>query len=124
MKAKGETKNSRQTKKETDTEMLARLVVHGFERMDKKFAQVDKRFVQVDKRFAHVDKRFDQIDGRFEQVEGRLSSLEYEQKETNRRLDSIERKQIGILESLDETVHRKEFQALVCRVDAIEGKKR
>lgn len=107
------TTKAKDKKKETGTEMLARLVVQGFNRMDKKFEQVDKRFEQV-------DKRFDQIDVRFEQVEGRLSSLEYEQKEINRHLDSINRKQIGLLESPDETVYQKEFQALSNRVEAIE----
>lgn len=92
--------------KEATIDVLARLVKQGFDRMDKRFEQVDKRFEQVDKRF--------------EQVDERLGSLEYEQRETNRRLDAIERKQTGVLESLDEAVTRKEFQVLASRVSILE----
>lgn len=99
--------------KETDTEMLARLVKHGFDQMDKRFEQVDKRFEQV-------DKRFERIEGRLDHVDERLGSLEYEQRETNRRLDAIEKKQAGVLKSLDEAITRKEFQVLASRVSVLE----
>ena len=123
-------------KKETDTEILSRLIVNGFEDVNKHFGQIDKRFEQVDKRFEQVDKRFEQVDQRFEQmdqkfeqigseisfVKQKVFSIEEEQKETNRRLASLERKQIGTVLSLDETVHRNEFNEIVHRVEKLENK--
>jgi len=49
--------------------------------------------------------------------------LNQAQEETNRRLTSIERKQMGILSSLDETVTRKEFQVLVSKVAVLEKRR-
>ncbi len=80
------------TRKETDTEMLARMMVHGFDHMDKRFEQVDKRFEQVDKRFEQVDERLGYIGKE-------IVALNHAQDETNRRLTSIERKHTGLLES-------------------------
>ena len=57
---------------------------------------------------------------RFDEVDYRLLSLEKGQTETHRRLDSIENKQTGMLESLDETVHQSEFRKLVERVEVLE----
>lgn len=99
--------------KESEFEMLARLVKDGFERMDKRFEQVDKRFEQIDKRFNHVD-------ARFELVNSQLFSINHELKEHTVRLDSIERKQGGMRLSLDETVHVSELKALTKRVEKLE----
>ncbi|MFZ2500581.1 MAG: hypothetical protein WAW90_01175 [Minisyncoccia bacterium] len=96
----------RVTKKETDTEMLARLMADGFG--------------QVHVRLDGIDDRLDGMDGRFDGVENRLVHLEKGQAETNRRLDSIEKKQDGMLMSIDDTVHRGEFTKLTRRVELLE----
>ncbi len=85
--------------KETDTELLARLMAEGF---------------------GQVNTRLDGIDVRLDGMSDQIISLERGQAETHRRLDSIERKQIGMLESIDETVHRSEFVQLVRRVEFLE----
>ena len=90
-------------KKETDTELLARLMAEGFGEMK-----------------ASVDKRFDFVDVRLEEMNSDITSLQKGVSEVSRRLDSIEKKQIGMLESLDETVHRSEFTKLVERVEVLE----
>lgn len=94
--------------KESEFGMLTRLVVDGFERVDKRFDEVDKRFEAIDKRFEGIDSS--------------LFSINYELKDNTRRLDSIERKQTGTLANLDESVHRTEFKALTRRVEIIEKK--
>lgn len=86
-------------KKETDTELLARLMADGF---------------------GQVNTRLDGIDVRLDGMSDQILHLEKGQTETHHRLDSIERKQEGMLTSLDETVHRSEFARLVRRVDLLE----
>ena len=114
-------------------ESLARIVQGGFAEMqnnfvalkkdmDSRFNAVDIRLDGMDKRFDGIDNRLDGIDNRLDGVDSQISSLFQEQKETNRRLDSIERKQLGLLTSLDETVHRNEFSVLLRRVDVLEKK--
>jgi septal ring factor EnvC (AmiA/AmiB activator) len=116
-------KTAKINKKETDTEMLARLMKQGFDRMDKGFEQVDKRFEQVDKRLEKVDERLGSLEVNVSSLQQEVVAINVAQDETNRRLTSIERKQTGILEILDETVHKSEFKALVNRVKVLEGKK-
>ncbi len=94
---------------EDQIDSLARIVVSGFE--------------QITKRFEQVDKRFEQIDKRFEQVDSSLTSINHELKDHSLRLDRIEKRQIGTLATLDETVHRSEFKTLTKRVEALERKK-
>ena len=103
----------KEVEKETDTEFLARLMAEGF-------AQVNTRFDGVDTRFDGIDVRLDGVDARLDGVDARLLNLEKGQAETHRRLDSIEKKQAGTLESLDETVHQSEFIKLVRRVEVLE----
>ena len=101
--------NEKKAKKgETDTEFLARLMADGFGR--------------VDARFDAVDARFDGIDSEIVEVKDRLLSLEKIQAEILHRLDSMEKKQMGTLASLDETVHRGEFIKLAHRVEVLEKK--
>jgi len=100
-------------KKETDTEFLARMMAEGF-------AQVNTRLDGIDVRLDAIDARLDAIDARLDGIDGRLLSLEKGQAETHRRLDSIEKKQVGMLESIDETVHKSEFIKLVRRVEVLE----
>ena len=113
-------KTSNPKKKESGIDMLARMMKNGFDRMDDGFAMVDKRFDKVENRLDGVESRLDGVEGRLDGVESRLGSLEIEQRETNRRLDAIDRKQAGVLSSLDETVTRKEFQVLASKVAILE----
>ena len=99
-------------KKETDTELLARLMADGF-------GQVNTRLDGIDVRLDGIDTRLDGMDSRFDTVDDRLLHLEKGQAETHRRLDSIEKKQSGMLESLDETVQRSEFVQLTQRVEVL-----
>ena len=101
--------------KETEFEMLARLMQDGFARVDEKFEKIDSRFEQIDSRFEKIDSRFDLIDSQ-------LFSINHELKDHRQRLDRIERKQAGALANLDESVHRSEFKTLSRRVDALEKK--
>lgn len=95
--------------------MLARLVQDGFSRVDEKFDKIDERFERV-------DKKFEKIDAHFELVNSSLFSITHELKEHTKRLDSIERKQIGMLSILDESVHHTEFTTLTRRVELLEKK--
>jgi hypothetical protein len=91
------------TKKETDTELLARLMAEGF---------------------GDVKTRLDVIDVRLDEIGTDITSLQKGQTEIHYRLDSIDKKQTGMLESLDETVHQSEFRKLVQRVDILEKQPR
>jgi multidrug resistance efflux pump len=98
-------KITKKVKKETDTEMLARLMLSGFEEI--------KRTMATKEELAAVKR------GQ-EEMKEEISSLKEEQKETNRTVKSYEKKQAGMLLSLDETVHRSEFDGLVRRVEVLE----
>ncbi len=100
-------------KKETDAEMLARQMAEGFGEIKG----------EMKTRFNEVDARLDVIDVRLDEMNHDIISLQKGQAETHRRLDSIERKQVGVLESLDETVHQSEFRKLVERVEVLEVQK-
>lgn len=69
--------------------------------------------------FAEVKTRFDVIDVHLDEMGADVTSLQKGQSKTHRRLDSIEKKQTGMLESLDETVHQSEFRKLVRRVEVL-----
>jgi len=111
-------KEKTNAKIETDTEMLARMLVNGFEKIDERFEKIDERFEKMEEKIEQVK---EEMNNRFEDVEIRLTSINLEQKETNRRLDTMERHQKGMLDSLDETVHRNEFARLEKRVEVLEG---
>lgn len=111
------------TKKETDTEMLARLMKQGFDRMDIRFDGVEGRLDKVEGRLDGVEEKLVLVEGRLGHLDREVVGLHLAQDETNRRLTSLERKQAGVLESLDDTVHKKEFRALVTRVKVLEGKR-
>ena len=68
--------------KETDTEMLARVIASGFSEMDKRFNAVYDRFDAIDERFDAVDERFDRLENRMERVEKVVH-------ETNRLIDNV-----------------------------------
>ena len=107
-------------KKETDTEFLARMMAEGFAQVNTRLDGIDVRLDAIDARLDAIDARLDGIDARLDGIDGRLLSLEKGQAETHRRLDSIEKKQVGMLESIDETVHKSEFIKLVRRVEVLE----
>lgn len=94
------------TKRETDTEILARQIAEGFG--------------DVKNQFGEVYTRLDVMDVRLDEMSNDITSLQKGQSETHRRLDSIEKKQDGMLESIDETVHQSEFRKLVERVEVLE----
>lgn len=116
-------KEKKAKKTETDTEFLARLMAEGFGRVDARFDAVDARFDGIDARLDGIDARLDGIDLEIVGIKDRLLSLEKVQAEILRRLDSIEKKQMGTLASLDETVHRSEFVRLEHGVGALEVKR-
>jgi predicted nuclease with TOPRIM domain len=87
-------------KKETDTEMLARMVANGFSAMDKRFEAIDERFDVVDTRFDALEERMESLDGRMEGVEGRMDRLENVVMETNRLIDKV------VMPTLDEHARR------------------
>jgi len=114
-------------KKETDTEMLARLVVSGFEKMDKRFERVESDVSSIKKDVSSLKEDVSSLKEDVSSLKEDVSSLKEDvsslkegQKETNRRLASLERKQMGTLLSLDETVHRNEFERIVHRVEVLE----
>lgn len=86
-------------KKETDTELLARLMAEGFGQMSTRFDGMDIELVGI---------------------KDRLLSLEKGQTDIYRSLDAMEKKQSGTLISLDETVPRREFIKLEHRVKVLE----
>lgn len=102
--------------KDSGIDMLARLMKQGFDRMDDGFAQGDKRFEKVEGRLGSLKEDMSHI-------KKEVVALNLAQDETNRRLTSIERKQTGILSSLDETVIRSEFALLANKVAMLEKKR-
>jgi hypothetical protein len=95
--------------KETDTEMLARLMANGF-------AQMKEQIVGVHSNLQN------QIDMLQSEMRTGFADNRFEHREINRHLESIDRKQAGTLESLDETVPRREFAELEERVIVLETK--
>ena len=116
-------KTPKTKEKESGIDMLARMMKHGFDRVDKRFDGVDKRFDGVDKRLDGVDKRLNSLEAGQSSIVQEVLALNRAQEETNRRLTSIERKQTGILSSLDETVTRSEFRVLANKVAVLEKKR-
>ena len=90
-----------------DYDELARITATGFN--------------EVNNRIDGLEARMDQ---RFGEVEDRLLSLEKGRLEDTRRFDAFETKMDckldGLRESLDNTVTREEFSALVVRVENLE----
>jgi polyhydroxyalkanoate synthesis regulator phasin len=97
-------------------ENLARFTINGFDKMEAKMETLATK-----DELSLVKEDVSLLAGEVSSLAGEVSSLKEEQKETNRRLGSIERKQLGILLSLDETVHRSEFEELTHRVEALES---
>ncbi len=85
--------------------MLARIMMNGFEEI--------KRTMATKEDLAEVR---EDLAG----VKEEVSSVKEEQKIQGRQIASIERKLGGTLLSLDETVHRSEFNELAHRVEVLE----
>lgn len=94
--------------KETDTELLARLMAGGFKQMDEQFKQVNERLSDIDSDLIEVNDR--------------LLHLEKGQLDIYRNLDVIGRKQAGMMLSLDEAAHQKQVNMLELRVGVLEAK--
>jgi polyhydroxyalkanoate synthesis regulator phasin len=104
-------------------ENLARFTINGFDKMEAKMETLATKdeLSLVKEDVSLLAGEVSSLAGGVSSLKGEVSSLKEEQKETNRRLGSIERKQLGILLSLDETVHRSEFEELTHRVEALES---
>lgn len=79
--------------KESDTDMLARMIAEGF-------SSVEKRFNGLDERMDGLEERIDGLDGRMESLDGRMDGLERAVRETNALMDK------NIIPTLDEHAHR------------------
>lgn len=106
--------------KESGIDMLARMMKQGFDRVDKRFDGVDKRLDSLKKGQKSLEAGQKSLEAGQNSLVQEVLVLNQAQEETNRRLTSIERKQMGILSSLYETVTRKEFQVLVSKVAVLE----
>jgi predicted nucleic acid-binding Zn-ribbon protein len=108
-------KETKTTKKKAMTiEDLAIITQRGLAGIESRMATKEELSV--------IKEKISSINEDVSSIKQRVSSIEEEQKETNRRLTSIERKQTGTTLSLDETVHRSEFDRVVQRVEALEKK--
>ena len=114
-------KETKTDKEETGIEMLARLVADGFEKNEENFKQLKQEISSVKQDISSVKQEIITINDRLDGIDSRLANIGTEQVETNRRLSSLERKQLGTILSLDETVHRNEFARLEKRVEALEN---
>ncbi|MCX6738612.1 MAG: hypothetical protein NT098_00990 [Candidatus Parcubacteria bacterium] len=116
----------KEIKKAMTIEDLAIITQNGFIGIEQRMMGELKREIssvkeEMNARFSEVDARFNEVDAHFDIVDSRLTNLTLEQQETNRRLDTIERHQRGMLQSIDETVPRNEFVRLEKRVEALEN---
>lgn len=108
-------KTETKTKKEKITlaslasliEKLAVFTVNSFTEMKQEFQEVKQEIVLLK-------------EGQ-EGIKTEISSIKEDQKEIKRAVQSLERKQSGTLISLDETVHRGEFNKLARRVELLES---
>jgi uncharacterized protein YlxW (UPF0749 family) len=106
-------KAQKKVKKETDFEIFARIALKNFEVL--LTGQEEMRKGQEELRQGQV-----KLEQGQEGLRQEVSSLKEEQKEINRTVKSYEKKQAGMLLSLDETVHRSEFDRLARRVEVLE----
>lgn len=102
--------------------MLARFIAGEFGRLNERMDHMDERFDGIDGRLNGIDGRLNGIEERLDRVESDVGFIKNELRETNQRLSSLEQKQFGTLESLDNTVPRHEFEKLEERVVILETK--
>jgi len=101
-------------KKESGIEMLARMMVQGFEKMGAEISSLQQGQNSLQQGQAELKQ---EVEG----IKQEMSAVKEDQKEISRTVKSIERKQEGTLVSLDETVHRSEFNKLARRVEILES---
>lgn len=102
-------------------EKLAVFTVNGFEELRQGQAKLEQRQEKLEQRQEKLEQRQEKLEQGQGGLREEIAFLKEEQKETNRCLRLIERKQVGTLTSLDETVHRNEFNKLARRVEALEA---
>lgn len=110
-------------------EKLARMMAQGFENTKEELrqefrqgqAKLEQGQAKLEQGQEESNRRLLALEQGQEGLRQEVSSLKEEQKEINRIVKSTERKQIGILISLDETVHRSEFKKLEHRVEMLES---
>ena len=102
--------------KETEIEMLARLVTNGFDRMQEQMNGINTGLQ------GQINGLQNQIDGLQSEMRTGFADNRFEHKEMNQHLESLGQKQIGAMESLDETVLKSEFNELEERVVVLETK--
>jgi hypothetical protein len=104
-----------EVKKETDTEMLARMMANGFEQLGNQIKAV------------HSDSQgqFNGLQGQFNELRDEMhtgfSDIRLEIRDLNRSVESLKQKLSGVRESLDETVLKSEFIELKNKVLALEA---
>jgi uncharacterized protein HemX len=115
MATAGQSKNN----KETEIEMLARLVVNGF-------AEVKEQIGGLQGQVNGLQGQINGLENQFEDLRGEMragfENNRIEHKEMNEHLVSLDRKQMGAMESLDETVLKSDFDELTERVVVLETK--
>jgi len=131
----------KETKKETDTEMIIRLILGGFARVENRLYSLETDMGDVKHSVSTLEHSVSTLQHSVSTLQHSVSTLEHsvslletemdevkhsitnihtDLRDMDRHLDSIDRKQAGMLESLDETVHRNEFRRLEKRVEALE----
>jgi hypothetical protein len=102
--------------KETDVEMLARLIADGFSGMQKQINGLQAQLTGTQNSLQN------QTDDLQSEMRAGFENNRIEHKEMNEHLESLDRKQMGALESLDETVLKSDFDELEGRVVVLETK--
>ncbi|MCK9351894.1 MAG: hypothetical protein WCT49_05825 [Candidatus Paceibacterota bacterium] len=113
--------------KEIDIEMLARMMAKGFAEIKEQMTDMNTGLqgqinsMQTQLTVVHEDLQY-QIDALQSEMRTGFEGNRAEHREINKHLESLDRKQIGALESLDETVLKSEFDELADRVVVLETK--
>lgn len=101
--AKTQTSQKQLTKKDVK-DVVVEVLAPFAKAVKKDFDRIDKRFEQVNKRFEQVDKRFEQVDKRFDQVGLRLTGIEFELRETNKRVAHLEEQVQNLFNKMDKLI--------------------
>jgi hypothetical protein len=125
-----DTNNKDKKETETEIEMLARLVVNGFAEMKDQMANMDHglqgQINGLQGQINGLQGKINGLENQFEDLRGEMRAgfedNRIEHKEMIQHLESLDRKQVGTLESLDETVTRTEHEELKERVVILETK--
>ena len=117
------TDTNKKDNKETDIEMLARLVVNGFAEVKEQINGLQGQVNGLQTQLSGVHNSLqNQIDELQSEMRTGFEDNRIEHKEMNQHLESLDRKQMGAQESLDETVLKSDFNELEERVVALEAK--